>query len=258
MARDILKKMKIPETLGVRKTEWNPPEENLVDSELISRLVEHYIDGGDIKKLNLWMEDDFGFEVQSLQTIIKESRGNVIPQPLIDSLTSVLVRESDEPLFRGFTRTMYLTAVVQALYNGDYSDRFVIDIRDWPENGYDIGNNLNGRPDRPLTLNLYGNLRWCCLDARHVHFILNDNVRVCGSLADHCKFIFYEDVDWCGNSAKHSHFTFHKKVRNFGMYTEDCGFYLMPDAEMGTYYGNPSEGNLLRRLKENGEWEIIR
>lgn len=208
--------------------EYTPPEEKLIDSGLVNRLVEHYIEERDKGRLDIFDGDDFKSEVQTLKSLIKEGTDKPNPQLLLDTLTVMLKDESYTEESDFFPRTYYLTAVIQALYNLNYADEFVIDIRDWGGEMYNnntVGDFLKGKPDKPLTLNVYGDFGFC------------------GYRAENCSFIIHNKVIYgCGTGAEY------------------CTFDLMPDAEVwsdGLYDAEPSRGNIVRRMKENGEWEII-
>lgn len=219
MARDILKNMKKPEGEGNEKKEYTPPDEKLVDSELINSLLEHYITARDSKWANLSNHEAFDSNARTLESIIKGAKDKFHPQPLIDALTLMLVDYSDR---QHFTITDYVTAVVQALYNLGYND-FTIDIRKWQKDrwAYYAGGYLKGREENPLTLSLYGGFWSCCYYAQH------------------CNFTIHDKVEWSGGHAEH------------------CTFDLMPNARIEEYIALESWGNRLRRMNEKGEWGEI-
>lgn len=214
MQRDLFRDMKRSEGEEIERKEYNPPEEELVNQELIDRLVEIYTK--DKMGLTVWVKQNFDSEVARLESIIRDAGDKLHPQLLIDPLTSVL---GDESGTRYFRRTEYLTLVIQALYNLNYTDEFVVDIKDWNEGGKHVGGYLHGSSDRPIILNLHGNFYSC------------------GVQAEHCDFIIHGKVAWCGSFAG------------------DCGFNQMPDAEIENYLAKPHRRNILREMNENGEWK---
>lgn len=236
MDRDVLKGVGMSKT-DKRRTAYTPPEEPVVDARLIDTLVEYYIFRTNGKFPNLCNEMDFHNTVMDLEPEIGDSKGRFHPQTLIDSLTVMLINETDK---QHFTRTDYLTAVVEALYNLDYGNEFTIDIRSWPKDDYYYaGSYFQGKPDNPLTLNLYGKF-WAC-----------------GVGVRYCNLILHNRVVEVGDSAKHSTFTLHDNVDLCGLHAEDCTFSLMPSARLKSYDAESHFHNTLRRMNENGEWEII-
>ncbi len=192
-------------------TKYTPPEERDWGSVLFNTylLLKR-------EETETWNEEGFSSAVETLESAISTA-DKLEPQSLISSLTDMLRNESDNYIF---SRTMYLTAVVQALYNIGYNE-FVIDVREWPEGDYQIGNYLHGTPDKHLTLELYGNF-W-----------------------------------WCGWRAENSNFTLYDEVRNSGYEAQNCTSDQMPNAKIENYWASKSKGNRLRRLNEKGEVTVI-
>lgn len=194
--------------LGNRDLFREEPEQNIEykspearDIELLSLGLLHYYITERDKERSITIGKSFEYMVENMESMIEYAGDKLQPQSLIDSLTAKLRYEHDRGI--NFTRTDYLTAVVQALYNLDYSCEFAVNITNWPDGYHFIGDCLKGRPSKPITLNLYGN--------------------------------FYE----CGSAARH------------------CIFSLMPNAEIIKYQAGLLGGNLLRKMKADGEWEII-
>lgn len=221
--------------------EYKPPEEELVDSGLVHRLIRHYINQRDDESNRKYsLRWSFRFEAQELTSIFGEPGDTLRPQLLIDSLTALLKDELDG---EDFTRTYYLTALVQALYNLNQGNEFIVNIRDWPgdwpESGNYVGNYLKGKPRNPLTLHLYGNASWCC------------------DFAEDCNFIIHDRVWECGQGAEYSDFTFHDNVWICGSLAKGCTFSLMPNVKIGVYSADHFRGNVLRKMNENGDWEKV-
>lgn len=242
MARKLFEGMTSSETELDSDIEYTPPEEELFEIELANKLLEHYISERDKanRRLVLHHPRDFQSEVHALESII--AGHNFHPQALIDTLTLRLVVESDGKNYHGnpiFTRTEYLTALVQALYNLDYGNEFVIDVRNWPEEYYWVGKYLKGKENKPLTLNLYGDVDCCGSYAGYCDFTIHDKVESCGLGARYCNFTFYDVIENCGHSATNSTFN------------------LMPGAEVKKYLAIQPNHNIKRRMNEDGEWEII-
>lgn len=276
MGRDILRNMKCPEPGSKERRVYTPCKEKLVDSKLVGRLLEHYTEERDREGLDILLSwHDFESEVKTLASFLGDTENNFHPQLFLNALTHLLKDESE---ISWFSKTQYLTAVVQALYDLNYNN-FVIDVRGWPEEDEDyscVGWMQRGEPDKPLILNLYGKYFWSCgNETEYCNFILHDVAKKCGSQAKYCHFTLHEVVEECGSAAEYSHFSLYNKVEKCGPWAEnsvftlydevyecgsdakDCTFNLMPGGEIEHYCARPDRGNVLRRLKENGEWEII-
>lgn len=210
---------------------YNPAEENLFDSELIKRLWVHYLHEKESGLLPtyFWTKKNFGFEVQNLKFIIKECQDKNPAQLLLEVLSSVFQEDS-----------MYLTALVQALFHLNYGNEFTIDTSGWPDRGYQVGRYLRGRENKPIILNLYGNFQEC------------------GWSAEYCDFVIHGLVEQCGRYAKHCNYTFYDMVGEYGFDAENCRFDFMPDAEVKNYLRTGLKGNVVRRMRETGKWEIVK
>lgn len=265
MSRDLFKDMKVHEEEDDESKEYTPPEEKLVDSDLVERLadrlMQYYISeesNMSIRALQLVfspemeMKANFESDVHKVEPLIEPVPNNFTSQVVIDSLTSRLEERYANSSY-STVGTNYLTTVIQALYNLGYGDEFVIDIRDWPKQvylnllnmqadcHYSIGGCLHGRKDEPLTLRLYGDFSFCGEWARDCNFTAYGNIRHVGK-SERCRFIFHQDVQYCG------------------LYAKNCTFDLMPDATM-SWVGYSGRGisrrNRLRRLNEKGEVAVI-
>lgn len=181
--------------------------------ELNKELVEYY------KTLyntgTLGWQEDFCSVVQTLESKISGKCDD--PQKLIDSLTEE-PKNMSEGLKKRYSldpaALQFLTAIVQALYNLNYGDEFVIDIRGWPKDEYLGMFFLRGCPDRPLTLKLHGNFREV------------------GRLGEYTNFIISGNIEHCGFFSKNSMFS------------------LMPDSAIENYLGHKS--NVIRLVNEKG------
>lgn len=221
------------------RREYKTPENELVDPELLNQLFENYFEEKH-KEINyVWYSrnyEDFGCLVRRLMSLLEEAGNRFHPQLYIDALIPML--RDDE--FDGYLpKTGYLTALVQASYNLDYCDEFVIDTSSWCGEGYHIGRQLEGKPERAITMHLYGDVINCAHDAIY------------------CNLIFHNKATACAYLAKYSSLTFHDIVLGFGTDAENCKFNLMPNALFAYYRAEPSKGNKLKRMNEDGEWEII-
>lgn len=259
------------------RKDYRPPEEKFVDFELIDRLVEHYHQVNStalrsaISAVNkiCGRDDDprreYSRTVGGIWTIIKDSNV-VVPNLLITGLAAKIKDEVDHT---PIGKLWYLSHVVQALYNMDCDDRFVIDIRDWsnePERTYVTGTYLHGSKDRPLFLEIFGDFYSCGDWARYCVFTLHDNVKELGGAAEYSEFIIHQQIKSAGHSIKLSKYRMswskYTKSNSLGLVTyespnRNCTFSLMPGAEIKSYEGKSSNGNVLRKLNENGEWEEI-
>lgn len=216
MARELFKGMKSGEP-DSNRVKFKPSDERNTCMELFNMYIFLRDDG-----VRTWDRRDFESVVETLEPVVKGAGSRPESQHIIDSLIGMFQDEQDILLF---SRPMYLTAVVQTLYNLNYGWEFKINLRDWP--GYkpeykSVGNYLKGRPERRLILELQGD------------FYLG------GFYAKYCDFNFYGEVGWAGYFAEH------------------CTFNLMPGAEIGEYWANRLQDNILKRLNEKGKWEIIR
>ncbi len=186
---------------------------------LEKELVEYY---QSIACAKLLWGTEFGSAVKTLKSMIQGKCKD--GQELIDGLTETL---KDPSLVKKET-PQFLTAVVQALHNLDYGVRFVIDTSRWVVDDYSGVWHLEARP-RPwilepeisLTLELDGYFEWAGVRAKYINLILHGTIENCG----------------------------------FG--AENSIFTLMPGAMITNYEAEPSKGNVLRRMNEKGEFEII-
>lgn len=239
MGREILRGMKGTKAEDGR-TEYIPPKEKDPGRELFARLME-FQDNKDVWQFMLWgvwIKEEFESLVGRIDSMVGNMGDNLHSQMLLDTLTNLIGLEYENIRF---PKTKYLTAVVQVLFNRNYSDRFTIDIRGWPDRwGYDAGWYLEGRKNRPLTLEMWGNISFLGGGAEYCKFILHDNI-----------------IGGCAHEAKHCDFTFYSKVKECSLRAEHCRFDQMPSAEIEEYWGNLSQDNIRRRMNENGIWEII-
>lgn len=219
------------------RREWQSPQKGIVEIELAERLAEYYVKGKWPGFLFGVYADEFKSATLTLTSIIEAASEKPQVQFLIDTLTVML---KNMPATNGhYLETSYLTAMMQVLFNLGYSNEFTIDTRDWEIGDESIGQYLEGRYDRPLTLEIYGNLYTCG------HFAVFSNLVLHGG-AEHAGFM-----------SQYSRFTFHELVENCGDGAENCIFELMPGARIQNYLADPLR-NRYRRMNEKGDWEEIR
>lgn len=233
-----------------------------MENVLTGRLVENYITRRDNGRSSLWLELEFASEVKILEGMIKGTAEK--PQPLIDLLTSLLMSESDG---EKFTRTEYLTAVVQALYNIGASSEFVIDTSDWPAMRYRVGRYLQGKLARPLNLTVRGDSNLCATLVKYCNINVYGDVELGASFSEYSNFnfhgkvgnggdhvlgsalTFHEDVEKCAEYGLESIFTFFAPARIAGWRADNCRFDVMPGAAILDYQATRLKGNLKRELK---------
>lgn len=247
---------------------YKPPENEIVDSELMDLLLRYYTDkkykwGLDSSMLFRTLEErqeTFVHDVAKLESVIKYGN-HTFNQLVIDSLTVALKKESGAVMFKG---DYYLTMIAEALFNLNILDEFFINLSDWERTEHCVGNYLKGKPGKPLVLKVYGNLSSCGYLAKCCDFTIFDNVNSCGAGAENCRFTSHNKVEQCGLSVK----PFGWGCLVYTIDATDCTFSLMPNAEVENYCAKPSRGNTLRKLNEkgevigvlneNGEWEPFR
>lgn len=239
---------------GQDRIEYKGPEEELPEFELVYKLLKHYMDERDNGKLEIWWSWGFDAEVDKLESLLREWEKETEPKDIIRWLTVLLKDESDRYLF---TRTEYITSVMQALYNLNLASEFEIDISDWPEDKYFVGKSLTGKPDKRITLKLYGDTTRCCLIAEYCDFSVHGTAEECGGLVKHCNLSVYGDIKECGPFAEDSEFTVHSNVKECGRDAERCTFSEMPGAEIRYYLAWPRNENVRKRLAEVGELEVL-